>query len=610
MHRMAGQQVFGALAAPTDIDILNAMARSLAVLQADSEEVVLRGIELEETHARFDSALNTMVHGLLMIDTELRVVLCNQQMRALFNFDPDIVRPGATMDQVIAHSVARGNHPGHTKDYVMAQIRSQSAGGVRATFQQTLPDGRLLSVNWEPMPSGGWVCTYEDITTRTAAIARATHLARHDTTTGLPNRLALAEALQVQWPQRRAGSLNVLCVEVQRFSAICDACGHRSGDVLLRAVAERLAGCLRSSDLIAHLGNARFAILQSGPVTNEAGMALASRISETMHVPVMLDGRMVVTAISVGIASSGLVRVGASPEVGAEDLLRNATLALHWAVKDGNDGIQVYADDMDRTAQARHALETDLRAALAAGQFEMHYQPLVSVSQHRVTGFEALLRWRHPVAGMISPAVFIPLAEELGLIRGIGAWVLQTACADAATWPDDVRVAINLSPLQFTVGHGPSLPVTVAAALSSSGLPGRRLELEITESVRLQDDAATLGTLHTLRGMGARISLDDFGTGYSSLSYLRCFPFDKLKIDQSFVRSLPAPESAAIVRAVAALGCSLGIATVAEGVETEEQLRALVAEECDEMQGYLFSPPRPASEVVALLHAALPRKAA
>lgn len=211
---------------------------------------------------------------------------------------------------------------------------------------------------------------------------------------------------------------------------------------------------------------------------------------------------------------------------------------------------------------------------------------------------------------MISPAVFIPLAEELGLIRGIGAWVLQTACADAATWPDDVRVAINLSPLQFTVGHGPSLPVTVAAALSSSGLPGRRLELEITESVRLQDDAATLGTLHTLRGMGARISLDDFGTGYSSLSYLRCFPFDKLKIDQSFVRSLPAPGSAAIVRAVAALGCSLGIATVAEGVETEEQLRALVAEECDEMQGYLFSPPRPGVRGRGSAHAALPRKAA
>ena len=606
MQRMARQEKVAEIPELNEAGLLGDIARALAVLQADSDEVVLRGQELEETHARYDAALNNMVHGLMMVDTELRVVLCNRQMHALFNFDPDIVRPGATMDQLIHHSITRGNHPGQSASEVLAEMRQRGAGGMRASFEQSLPDGRRLSVHWEPMSCGGWVCTYEDITIRMTAIARATHLARHDITTGLPNRVALHEALLGSWPQRQAGGFNLLCVEIERFRAICDACGHRGADSLLRAVAERLAGCVRGGDLIAHLGGAGFAILQSAPASREAALALAGRVADILQAPVTLDGRVVVTAASIGIATSGSILVCAAAEVGAEQMLRNATLALHRASSDSDRRVQIYADDMDRSAQARHALESDLRLALAAEQFEVHYQPLVSVSQHRVTGFEALLRWRHPTNGLISPAVFIPLAEELGLIRTIGAWTLRTACAEAATWPDNVRVAVNLSPLQFAaIGGGPSLPVTVAMALADSGLPGQRLELEITESVRLQDDAATLDTLHQLRGLGARISLDDFGTGYSSLSYLRCFPFDKLKIDQSFVRSLPAAGSAAIVRAVAALGSSLGIATVAEGVETEDQLRALVAEACDEMQGYLFSPPRPAADVPALLASAV-----
>ena len=606
MQRMARQEKVADIPELNEAGLLGDIARALAVLQADSDEVVLRGQELEETHARYDAALNNMVHGLMMVDTELRVVLCNRQMHTLFNFDPDIVRPGATMDQLIHHSITRGNHPGQNASEVLAEMRQRGARGMRASFEQSLPDGRRLSVHWEPMSCGGWVCTYEDITIRMTAIARATHLARHDITTGLPNRVALHEALLGSWPQRQAGGFNLLCVEIERFRAICDACGHRGADSLLRAVAERLAGCVRGGDLIAHLGGAGFAILQSAPASREAALALAGRVADILQAPVTLDGRVVVTAASIGIATSGSILVCAAAEVGAEQMLRNATLALHRASSDSDRRVQIYADDMDRSAQARHALESDLRLALAAEQFEVHYQPLVSVSQHRVTGFEALLRWRHPTNGLISPAVFIPLAEELGLIRTIGAWTLRTACAEAATWPDNVRVAVNLSPLQFAaIGGGPSLPVTVAMALADSGLPGQRLELEITESVRLQDDAATLDTLHQLRGLGARISLDDFGTGYSSLSYLRCFPFDKLKIDQSFVRSLPAAGSAAIVRAVAALGSSLGIATVAEGVETEDQLRALVAEACDEMQGYLFSPPRPAADVPALLASAV-----
>jgi diguanylate cyclase (GGDEF)-like protein len=396
MQRMARQEKVADIPELNEAGLLGDIARALAVLQADADEVVLRGQELEETHARYDAALNNMVHGLMMVDTELRVVLCNRQMHTLFNFDPDIVRPGATMDQLIHHSITRGNHPGQNASEVLAEMRQRGAGGQRASFEQSLPDGRRLSVHWEPMPCGGWVCTYEDITIRMTAIARATHLARHDITTGLPNRLALHEALLDSWPQRQAGGFNLLCVEIERFRAICDACGHRGVDNLLRTVAERLAGCVRGGDLVAHLGGAGFAILQSAPASREAALALAGRVADILQAPVTLDGRMVVTAASIGIATSGSVLVCASAEVGAEEMLRNATLALHGASSDSDHRVQIYADDMDRSAQARHALESDLRLALAAGQFEVHYQPLVSVSQHRVTGCSS--RWRRSSA--------------------------------------------------------------------------------------------------------------------------------------------------------------------------------------------------------------------
>ncbi len=546
-----------------------------------------------------------MPHGLIMFDADLRVVLCNRQLRALFRFDPDIVRPGATLAQVLAHSIDVGNHPGATFADVSAEMAALAASGTGRSFQQSLPDCRLVSVDWKPMQGGGWVCTYEDITAREAATARAAHLVRHDAVTDLPNRKALLEAIAAAWPQRRAAGFSLLTLEIDRFRGICDICGHANGDAVLQQVATRIMGCMRQSDTLAHTGGAGFAVLLHAPASWDVALRMRSRLVEALLEPVLIDGHVLTVSASMGIAVPASARAGASPLAGAEEVLRNATLAMHRASAGGYGRAQVYGPIMDQNAKARHALEVDLRGALAANQFEVHYQPLVSVLSQVVTGFEALLRWRHPTRGLVSPGEFIPLAEELGLIANIGAWVLRTACAEAATWPSPVRVAVNLSPHQFTDVTCGSLPAIVASVLADTGLPGFRLELEITESVRLQDDTATLDILHALRELGARISLDDFGTGYSSLSYLRCFPFDKIKIDQSFVRSLPSAEATAIVRAVASLGASLGIATVAEGVETQAQLAALVAESCDEMQGYLFSRPRPAADVPELLTQAL-----
>lgn len=598
MIGMANRQKAGDIPAITDSDAIGDMARAIAVFRADAEEVELRGTELEEMLGRFDAALNHMVHGLLMLDAKNRVVLCNRQMRTLFGFDPDIVRAGATLDQVLVHSIAVGNHPGRSLQELTGAIQSRASNAVAAAFVQSLPDGRKLSVHWEPIKDGGWVCTYEDITARETAKATMTYMARHDAVTGLPNRKVLHDDLAQCLARGQNGGtgFSLLCIEIDRLDAVVKTRGHEAGNALIRLAAARLRNCVRDSDRIAHLGAATFTVVKPGDPTPEATAQLAARLCEVLSATYDIDGRPEVVSVSIGIATA------ATPCERSDELLRNATLALHRARADGGSTWRLFAQDMDRSAQDRHAMEMDLRGALAAKQFEVYYQPLVSVMQRRVTGFEALLRWHHPVRGMVSPAEFIPLAEELGLISSIGDWVLHTACNEAMKWPTDVRVAVNLSPLQFaSPAAKEALARSVVNALAVSGLPGERLELEITESVRLQDDAATLALLHELRALGARISLDDFGTGYSSLSYLRCFPFDKIKIDQSFIRSLPANDSSAIVRAIAALGASLGIATTAEGVETRDQLAALVLDGCNEMQGYLFSPPRPAADVLALL---------
>nr|WP_238244779.1 EAL domain-containing protein [Methylobacterium iners] len=434
-----------------------------------------------------------------------------------------------------------------------------------------------------------------DVTERRRAEARIAHMAHHDALTDLPNRVLFRDRLgEAIARQKRTGERALLlCLDLDHFKTVNDTLGHPAGDELLRGVAVRLAACLREEDVVARLGGDEFAILVGGSEALGSLGVLARRIIADLSRPFRILGQDVHVGASLGLAR--LPQDGDDPDL----LLRNADLALYRAKGAGRGTYRCFEPEMDAQIQARRALEQDLREAFAAGRLAVFYQPLIATGTGRITGFEALLRWKHAARGFVPPAEFVPLAEETGLIGPIGEWVLRTACAEAATWAPQVRIAVNLSPAQF---RNRALVETVARALADSGLAPDRLALEITETVLLAENEAHLAILHRLRSLGVRIAMDDFGTGYSSLSYLRSFPFDKIKIDRSFVRELGASaHCAAIVRAVAGLGASLGIVTTAEGVKTPAQLARLRAEGCDEVQGFLFSHPLPVAEARRLL---------
>ena len=436
-----------------------------------------------------------------------------------------------------------------------------------------------------------------DITERKRAEARLTFMAQHDGLTGLPNRNLLRQRMDeiLLHARRSSDKAAVLILGLDNFKAVNDTHGHGIGDKLLRAVAKRLRSMLREEDTLARLNSDEFAVVQSGLARPEDAVLLARRLLEAIGEPYLLGGHSVVVGASIGIAMAP----GDGDE--SEKLLKHADMALSRAKNDSRGTFSFFEAGMDARAQARRKIEADLREAIENDVLRPHYQPVIDLSTGRITGFEALVRWPHPERGMISPAEFIPVAEETGLINGLGGLMLRRACMDAALWPEDVRVAVNLSPAQFRTGNLLSI---VIDALKQSGLPARRLELEITETLLLEKSGHVLATLHGLRALGVRISMDDFGTGYSSLSYLRSFPFDKIKIDQSFVRDLAANRDAqAIVRSIISLGIGLGVTITAEGVETEAELGCLRAEGCHEGQGFLFSRPRPNSEIAGLLRA-------
>jgi diguanylate cyclase (GGDEF)-like protein/PAS domain S-box-containing protein len=434
-----------------------------------------------------------------------------------------------------------------------------------------------------------------DVTERKQAEARIAHMAQHDALTGLPNRVLFHQRLDAALAQldHRGGLLAVHCLDLDHFKSVNDTLGHPIGDDLLRVVAQRLKDNLRDCDLVARLGGDEFAVIQRDITHPREANDLAARLIAALSANYDIQHHEVVIGASIGIA------LAPSDGKAADILLRNADMALYRAKADGRGTSHFFEAEMDRRIQARRVLELDLRKAFANNEFDLHYQPLVNLHTDRISGFEALLRWHHPERGMVLPGEFIAVAEEIGLIGPLGEWVLRRACTEAARWPGEIKIAVNLSPAQFRTR---GVVQAVLSALAYSGLPPHRLELEITESVLLGETEANLAILHQLREIGARISMDDFGTGYSSLSYLRSFPFDKIKIDRSFVRDLEKrPDCMAIIRAVAGLGASLGISTTAEGVETREQLERLRAEGCTEAQGFLFSAPRPAADVMALL---------
>ncbi|MFZ0353834.1 MAG: EAL domain-containing protein, partial [Pseudolabrys sp.] len=437
---------------------------------------------------------------------------------------------------------------------------------------------------------GGWLATHEDVTERQRSEDRIAHMARHDALTDLPNRMLLLEQLNHEIKRVKRGEcLAVLCLDLDQFKSVNDALGHHIGDELLILVGERLRGCTRELDVVARMGGDEFAIIMTQMEQAADAATLSKRIRDSVIKPYQVEGHQIVTDISIGIS------VAPMDAVESAELLRNADMALYDAKSDGRGTFRFFEPEMNTRMKVRRELEMDLRKALATEQFELHYQPLVVLETNDVNGFEALLRWNHPTRGMVSPADFIPIAEETGLIVPLGEWVLKAACNEAVNWPEHIKVAVNLSPAQL---NSRNLVSMVTSVLNETGMPPHKLQLEITETVLLQNTFTTLATLHELRKMGVQIALDDFGTGYSSLSYLRSFPFDKIKIDRSFIQDLSnGAEPLAIVNAVAGLAKCLNMTSTAEGVETQQQMDVLQAIGCTEMQGYLFSHARPANEI-------------
>ena len=452
-------------------------------------------------------------------------------------------------------------------------------------------DGRHYAVTLRPSTADDWLCQLTDVTALVERQEAAHVLAERDPLTDLPNRRALMPEIERALSQRlRTGA--VLMIDLDRFKSVNDTLGHGVGDALLRKVADRLRSSIRDTDQIARLGGDEFAILQLDCDQPDGAATLARRLVEVVGRAYLIDDHMVDIGCSVGVA---LVRGGEA--VDADTLVKHADMALNRAKQAGRGRFTFFEQAMDDAMQQRRAMEQDLRRALAFRQFELLYQPQIDLVDEGVTGMEALIRWNHPQLGQVQPGDFIPLAEETGLIVPIGEWVLRQACADARRWPDDVAVCVNVSARQLS---SDKLVATVAGALAHAGIAPQRLEVEVTESVLMSDLPHCMETLHGLRDLGVRIAMDDFGTGYSSLSHLSSFPFDKIKIDQSFVRTGDRARNDGIVRAITAIGRHLGMQTIAEGVETEEQLREIGLSGCGSAQGYLISPPVPIGETLAI----------
>ena len=547
---------------------------------------------LREHYARFGTALDNMTQGLCLFDATDRLVVLNARFAALYGVPPALRRPGTPSEALLDHIRPRVN--GHCAPRSIAQRRDAAARCLPDEETRELADGRVIAVIHAPVPGGGWMCTHEDVTERREAEATIVHMAHHDALTELPNRVLLrdrVERLIGAGGRRRDGAL--LLLDLDGFKQVNDVHGHLFGDALLRLVARRLRDHVEPGDLLARLGGDEFAIVRDGHGQPGDASALAERIVAALCQPFRIEGVEVTIGTSIGLALAEGV------DQTSELLLRHADIALYRAKAAGRGMACLYEARMDVEIRGRQTLEADLRRALARHEFELHYQPIFKTRGGGLTAFEALVRWRHPVRGLVGPGAFIPVCEEIGLIQELGAWVLERACTEAAAWPAAVKVAVNLSPVQF---RAPDFAADVRRVLAATGLAPQRLELEITESVMLQDDRTSLAILQDLHGLGVRISMDDFGTGYSSLSYLRRFPFDKIKIDQSFVRDLCSHhDNVAIVRAAIGLGHALGMTVLAEGVETAEQAAILEAEGCHEVQGYLFGRPAPLGAAIAML---------
>ena len=552
------------------------------------------GRQQEETlrirNFQFDTAINNMSQGLCFFDADHRLIVCNDRFVEIYNIAPDRVRPGMKLTEIVELRIEAGSFLAMTREEYIRLRTDVAVSNEAKDSTVELQDGPTIKIRHRPMPGGGWVATHEDITEQRQSEIKIEHMAHHDSLTDLANRVLLNDRLEHALGRMPRGEMvAVHHLDLDQFKAVNDTFGHPCGDRLLRIVAERLRDLVREADTIARMGGDEFVIVQTDIADPADATALAQRVIELLSEPYDLDGHQAVIGVSIGIS------VGPGDGTSPDRLLRNADLALYRAKSDGRGTFRFFEPVMDLQMQTRRILEQDLRKALPAGEFELHYQPVVNLASNEISGFEALIRWNHPTKGMVSPADFIPLAEEIGFIVPVGEWVIRQACTIAAQWPDHLHVAVNISAIQF---RSSGLMQVIVGALAASGLAPTRLEIEITESVLLHNKEATLALLHQLRALGIRIAMDDFGTGYSSLTYLQSFPFDKIKIDRSFVKNITENSSSLnIVRAVAALANGMGMTATAEGVETAEQLERIASEGCTEMQGFLFSRPLPAAEI-------------
>jgi diguanylate cyclase (GGDEF)-like protein len=555
------------------------------------------GREQEENlrirNLQFDTAINNMSQGLCFFDANHRLIVCNDRYIEMYDLPRGRIHPGTPLSEIVDLRFEAGSFPAMSRDEYL-KWRSNVAISAEPTDSIVeLRNGRTFKIRHRPMPDLGWVATHEDITEQRRAEIKIEHMAHHDSLTDLANRALLNERLE-QALARSTGEEMVAVhhLDLDQFKAVNDTFGHLGGDTLLKTVAERLRRLVRPTDTIARMGGDEFVIVQAPVVDAAEATSLAQSIIAAMGEPFDIDSHQAVVGVSVGIAISP--GDGSAPD----KLLRNADLALYRAKADGRCTFRFFEAAMNEQMQNRRMMEQNLRKALPSGEFELHFQPVVNLQSNIISGFEALVRWNHPERGMIAPSTFIPLAEETGLIVPLGEWIIRQACLTARSWPDNLRVAVNISAVQF---RNPGLTQVIVGALAAAGIQPTRLEIEITESVLLRDKAATLAVLHQLRALGIRIAMDDFGTGYSSLTYLQSFPFDKIKIDRSFVKDITENAgSLNIVRAVAALARGMGMIATAEGVETIEQLEKIQAEGCTEMQGYLFSRPLPAADIERL----------
>jgi diguanylate cyclase (GGDEF)-like protein len=588
--------------------ILVIQFRNLSIAQTSlterESELKRTSSDLASAHTRIDAALNNMSQGLCMFDKDGQLVVRNERYLRIYGMPSDAAKLGAKFVDMLKYQQRAGNFSGDPQQFA-DELCERLAQGQMVNTTHQLADGRIIEVANEPMIGGGWVATHDDITERQRNEARIARMARYDSLTDLANRVLFREKADAALESYKSTGVgySILLFDLDLFKSVNDSLGHPIGDALLKAVATRLKGLTRETDTVGRIGGDEFAILHIATGDQREGADdLAKRLLEAIGAPYEIEGHNIVIGTSVGIAMA--------PHHGTdnEKLLKNADLALYRAKSDGRNSCRFFELEMDHELRLRRTLEVDLNCAVSNGEFEAHYQPLVNAEDGRTCAMEALVRWRHPRHGLVAPGRFIPVAEERGLITAIDRWMLYRACSDAVAWPDHISVAVNLSPIEFRSGD---LLEMITGALARSGLAPSRLELEITESVLLQKSERNIWILHQIKKMGVSIVLDDFGTGYSSLGYLRLFPFDKIKIDQSFVREMrDRADCAAIVCAIANLGRELNMVTVAEGVETSEQFALVRAAGCKQVQGFLFSRPLPAAQLRFSGEAVEPRRSA